>query len=54
LAAHSAANGHVILSGLLIDQAPDVTAAYVAAGFVLKDHREIGDWATLTLCRKDA
>ena len=54
MAAHSAANGHVILSGLLIDQAPDVTAAYVAAGFVLKDHREIGDWATLTLCRKDA
>jgi ribosomal protein L11 methyltransferase len=51
MAAHVAADGYVILSGLLIPQAEDVTAAYVAAGFVPVDRREIGDWATLTLRR---
>jgi ribosomal protein L11 methyltransferase len=51
MAAHIAADGYVILSGLLIPQAEDVTAAYVAVGFVPVDRREIGDWATLTLRR---
>jgi ribosomal protein L11 methyltransferase len=51
MAAHVAADGYVILSGLLIPQAEDVTAAYVAVGFVPVDRREIGDWATLTLRR---
>lgn len=51
MAAHVAADGYVILSGLLIPQAEDVTAAYVAVGFVPVARREIGDWATLTLRR---
>lgn len=54
MAAHTGLGGHVILSGLLIEQAPDVIAAYIASGFTLKDRREIGDWATLTLCRESA
>lgn len=43
--------GHVILSGILITQADEVTAAYEEVGFALADRREIGDWATLTLRR---
>jgi ribosomal protein L11 methyltransferase len=49
MAAHVAPGGHVILSGLLTTQAEDVIAAYVAEGFHVVDHREIGDWSTLTL-----
>ncbi len=51
MAQHAAPGGHVILSGILIPQADEVTQAYLAAGFRLNDRREIGDWATLTLCR---
>lgn len=51
MARHVAPGGHVILSGLLIAQAEDVTAAYEAVGFARIDRREIGDWATLTLRR---
>jgi ribosomal protein L11 methyltransferase len=48
---HVAPAGHVILSGILIAQADEVTGAYEAVGFALQDRREIGDWATLTLRR---
>ena len=41
--------GYVILSGLLVEQAPQVLAAYEAAGFHLHHREDIGDWATLTL-----
>lgn len=41
--------GHVILSGLLVAQAPQVLAAYEDAGFSLHHREDIGDWATLTL-----
>lgn len=51
MAAHAAAGGHIILSGLLIPQAEAVIAAYQQAGFTLVGRREIGDWATLTLRR---
>ncbi|MBF9046124.1 50S ribosomal protein L11 methyltransferase [Rhodobacterales bacterium LSUCC0031] len=51
MAAHVASGGHVILSGLLIPQAEDVTQAYVDAGFTPIARREIGEWATLTLQR---
>lgn len=54
MAAHAAPGGHVILSGLLIEQAADVTAAYVAVGFDPVDRRDIGDWATLTFRRAAA
>ncbi|CUH39791.1 Ribosomal protein L11 methyltransferase [Jannaschia seosinensis] len=52
LAAHAAAGGHAILSGILNPQADDVVAAYDAAGFDLKDRRILGDWTTLTLRRR--
>ncbi len=41
--------GYVILSGLLVEQAPQVLAAYEEAGFRLHHREDIGDWATLTL-----
>jgi ribosomal protein L11 methyltransferase len=46
-----ATDGHVILSGILNEQAEAVIAAYEAAGFALVDRRIIGDWTTLTLHR---
>jgi len=44
-----APGGHAILSGLLNDQAGDVTAAYVAEGLVVSSSEQIGDWTTLCL-----
>ncbi|MGB0630282.1 MAG: 50S ribosomal protein L11 methyltransferase [Alphaproteobacteria bacterium] len=44
-----AEDGRVVLSGILLDQAEDVAAAYVANGLTLIERIEIGDWATLTL-----
>jgi ribosomal protein L11 methyltransferase len=43
--------GYAILSGLLVEQAETVLAAYVAEGFTLEHREDIGDWATLTLKR---
>lgn len=43
--------GYAILSGLLVEQAEQVLAAYVDAGFVLHHREDIGEWATLTLRR---
>lgn len=43
--------GALVLSGLLIPQAPAVIAAYRAAGFALVSHRRIHGWSTLTLTR---
>ena len=51
MAQHSATGGLIILSGLLVVQAQAVTAAYLAAGFVLKDREDIGEWSTLILRR---
>ena len=50
-AAHVAPGGHVILSGLLNPQAPEVIAAYRVAGLTLLRKASIGDWTTLTLRR---
>ena len=47
--AHLAPGGHVILSGLLNEQAAQVTEAYVAQGLVQTASEEIGDWSTLVL-----
>ncbi|GGA14420.1 50S ribosomal protein L11 methyltransferase [Neptunicoccus cionae] len=44
--------GHVILSGLLNEQADDVKAAYTAQGFDLVDHLIVGEWSTLCLQKK--
>jgi ribosomal protein L11 methyltransferase len=49
VAAHAASGGYVILSGLLVEQAEDVTAAYVANGLALAHREDIGEWSTLTL-----
>ena len=51
MAAHAAAGGVAILSGILTPQAEDVIAAYGAAGFALEHREIIGDWTTLTLRR---
>lgn len=47
----AAQGGYIILSGILVEQADEVTAAYEGAGFALDDRLEIGEWATLTLMR---
>ncbi len=49
MAQASAPGGHVILSGLLVEQAEQVLGAYRAAGFTLHHREDIGAWATLTL-----
>lgn len=41
----------VILSGLLVTQAPRVTTAYAQQGLVLRKRLERGEWATLILER---
>ncbi|PWE29437.1 50S ribosomal protein L11 methyltransferase [Maritimibacter sp. 55A14] len=51
MAATCATGGHVILSGLLNDQAEAVLTAYDAAGFGLCNRVEIGEWTTLTLLK---
>ncbi len=43
--------GDLLLSGLLVPQAPSVIAAYRAAGFHLTHHARIHEWATLVLRR---
>lgn len=43
--------GQLVLSGLLVPQAPAVIAAYRAAGFHLVHHARIYEWSTLTLRR---
>lgn len=49
VASHLAEGGYAILSGLLVDQADEVTEAYVAQGMTLAYREDIGDWSTLTL-----
>ena len=44
-------SGTLILSGILTPQAPQVTAAYLAAGFHLVRHDRVYGWSTLTLAR---
>jgi ribosomal protein L11 methyltransferase len=51
MAAHAAPGSRVILSGLLVDQAPAVLQAYAAAGFAELGRADLGDWATLVLTR---
>ena len=44
--------GTLVLSGLLIPQAPQVIAAYRACGFHVLRHDRLTGWATLTLQRR--
>ena len=51
LAAHAAPGGRAILSGILNEQAEEVTAAYAALGFAEEARDVLGDWTTLSLRR---
>ena len=44
--------GSVILSGILNPEAAAVIAAYAAHGFIVIQHRRIGEWSTLTLRKR--
>lgn len=47
-----APGGMLVLSGLLVPQAPEIIAAYTANDFRLIAHRRILGWSTLTLQRR--
>jgi ribosomal protein L11 methyltransferase len=49
IAAKLAPDGHVILSGILLDQVDDVLAAYARAGFAIVARQNEGEWAGLLL-----
>ncbi len=49
MAAHLATGGYAILSGILIDQAPEVIEVYAENGINLVHQENIVDWSTLTL-----
>ncbi|MFA5539091.1 MAG: 50S ribosomal protein L11 methyltransferase [Gemmobacter sp.] len=51
MARNIAPGGRAILSGLLVEQAATVLAAYEAEGFACESREDIGDWATLVLRR---
>jgi ribosomal protein L11 methyltransferase len=44
--------GKLVLSGILIPQAPAVIAAFVDQGFALDRHDRVTGWSTLTLSRR--
>ncbi|WP_226779473.1 50S ribosomal protein L11 methyltransferase [Oceaniglobus trochenteri] len=52
MAESTAKGGHVILSGLLVEQAEEVIAVYSAAGYSLAHREDIVDWSTLTMRRE--
>ncbi len=47
-----ATGGTLVLSGILIPQAPEVAATYAAQGFILHRHDRITGWSTLTFIRR--
>ena len=49
LVRHLAADGRLVLAGLLTTQAPDVIAAHEQHGARVSDRRELGEWTTLIL-----
>ncbi len=52
LTSHLAPDGVAILSGILNEQADDVTSVYIQNGNSLIHSEQIGDWTTLTLGKK--
>jgi ribosomal protein L11 methyltransferase len=44
--------GTLVLSGILVPQAPEVIATYGAHGFSLRRHDRITGWSTLTFARR--
>ena len=51
IAANTAEGGHVILSGLLNEQAEEVRESYAAKGLSVMESLQIGDWTTLKLAK---
>ncbi len=51
MARNCAPGGHVILSGILNEQADEVVAAYLAQGFTTASRESFGDWTTLVMRR---
>ena len=51
---HLAAGGHVILSGILREQAEDVITAYAPLGLRLLARPDEGEWSGLLLGRNDS
>lgn len=51
MARHIAPGGRAILSGLLVTQAEDVIAAYLAQGFSVETREDLGEWCALTLLK---
>ena len=51
LAAHTAAGGVLLASGIIADRADEVLAALTAEGFVLENRLDDGDWTALRLRR---
>ena len=49
MADHIKDQGYAILSGILTEQADQVTSCYAEAGFELVQREDIGEWSTLTL-----
>jgi ribosomal protein L11 methyltransferase len=47
MARHVRRSGRLILSGLLVTQADDIRAAYLAEGFTQIGQEDIGEWMTL-------
>ncbi len=52
LAAVTDTPGYVILSGMLVEQAADVLAAYDIQGFALQERYDVGEWSSLLLRRR--
>jgi ribosomal protein L11 methyltransferase len=52
MAGNVAEGGHVILSGILNEQADDVIAVYADNGFNLVKNSSIVEWTTLTMSKK--
>ncbi|HLI12680.1 MAG TPA: 50S ribosomal protein L11 methyltransferase [Alphaproteobacteria bacterium] len=52
LAAALAPRGRLVLSGVLVEQAPSVIAAYRAQGLALTARIPVGSWATIILARR--
>ena len=49
MSAKTTPGGRVILSGILLEQAEDVMAAYARAGLTLAGRSDEGEWAGLAL-----
>lgn len=48
-----APGGRLVLSGILTEQANEVTDAYTQEGMMIKDVLPMGEWTTLTLCKTE-